>query len=263
MPWLAGIPRDRVNWGPTIDPDRCVSCGMCMNCGKKVFDWIDNKPIVVRYDDCVVGCTTCGNLCLSHAISFPDIEELRCFDCHEPHGGANTAQIVPQVTSEGVTIPTRNENDTLCLACHATHGPFADITKDMVKNYDQNVDEIGAVVSAHTHHPYAPERLMGLSRCSECHMSSIYNAQRTSELHMHNMVVVPPEKTLTYQTAEEGMPNACAVSCHSRKVNLWSLGIDPDMQIWNEPFDLDTATILEQYFGPEGLWWVKKVEQTQ
>ncbi len=78
MPWLAALPRNQVNWGPTINPDTCVSCGMCMNCGKKVFEWIDNRPVVARYDDCVVGCTTCGNLCLSHAISFPNIEELRC-----------------------------------------------------------------------------------------------------------------------------------------------------------------------------------------
>lgn len=78
MPWIAGIPREKVNWGPTIDPDKCVSCGMCMNCGKKVFEWVDGKPRVVRYNDCVVGCSTCGNLCLSHAITFPDLEEVRC-----------------------------------------------------------------------------------------------------------------------------------------------------------------------------------------
>ena len=79
MPWFAGAPREEINWGPTIDPDKCVSCGMCMNCGKKVFDWIDGKPKVVRYYDCVVGCSTCGNLCLSNAITFPDLEEVRCF----------------------------------------------------------------------------------------------------------------------------------------------------------------------------------------
>jgi len=48
-----------------------------MNCGKKVFDWVDGKPVVSRYNDCVVGCTTCGNLCLGHAITFPDLGELR------------------------------------------------------------------------------------------------------------------------------------------------------------------------------------------
>lgn len=190
-------------------------------------------------------------------------DKLRCFDCHDPHGGSNTAQIVPEIKSDGVTIPTKNENDTLCLACHATHGPFEDITKEMVANYQDNVGAIGAAVAAHSHHPYAPTRLMGLSRCSECHMSSIYNAQRASALHLHNMVVVPPEKTVIYASAEEGMPNACAVSCHSQKVNLWGFGIDPNMQIWNEPFDLDTAGILMNYFGPEGAWWVKEIDQPE
>lgn len=77
MPWLAGIPRDQVDWGPTIDPDKCCGCGMCMNCGKKVFEWRDGKSVVARYNDCVVGCSTCGNLCQSRAISFPDIEQVR------------------------------------------------------------------------------------------------------------------------------------------------------------------------------------------
>ncbi len=190
-------------------------------------------------------------------------EKLRCFDCHDPHGSSNSAQIVPEITSDGVTIPTKNDNDTLCLACHATHGPFADITKEMVKNYDQNVVQIGAVVSAHTHHPYAPDRLMGLSRCSECHMSSIYGAQQASELHQHSMVVVPPQKTLIYAGDESGNPNSCAMSCHSTRVNLWGLGLDPSTVIWNQPFDLDTATLLEQYFGPKGVWWVKDVEESQ
>jgi len=61
MPWIAGIQRDQVNWGP----------------GKKVFEWVEGKPKVVRHYDCVVGCTTCGNLCLGNAISFPDLQELR------------------------------------------------------------------------------------------------------------------------------------------------------------------------------------------
>lgn len=77
MPWIAGIPRDAVDWGPAIDPEKCVSCGMCMNCGKKVFDWVDGKPVVARYNQCVVGCSTCGNLCEAHAITFPSLENVR------------------------------------------------------------------------------------------------------------------------------------------------------------------------------------------
>ncbi|MCG2796261.1 MAG: 4Fe-4S binding protein [Actinomycetia bacterium] len=37
MPWLIGYPRDSIAWFPTIDPDECVKCGICMNCSKGVL----------------------------------------------------------------------------------------------------------------------------------------------------------------------------------------------------------------------------------
>ncbi len=183
----------------------------------------------------------------------PD-QPLRCFDCHDPHDPTNKHQIRTSLNVDGITIPTKNDNDTLCLACHAGHGDFKDITKEMVADYDNNVNIIGPIVSAHTHHPYAPDRIMGLSRCSLCHMPSVANAQRASGHVSHTFKVVPPEKTLKY-LEEGGMPNACAVSCHSRKVNLWGFGLDPDMLEWNEDFDVDTATKLMEYYGPDGIWW--------
>jgi len=77
MAWLEGYPREKVEWYPTIDESKCVSCGMCMNCGKKVYEWVDSKPKVVKPYDCVVGCTTCANLCLGNAISFQNIKTIR------------------------------------------------------------------------------------------------------------------------------------------------------------------------------------------
>lgn len=77
MPWFAGIARDQLNWFPTIDARRCVKCGMCMNCGKNVYDWTPDGPRVARPNECVVGCSTCANLCQGKCISFPSIEELR------------------------------------------------------------------------------------------------------------------------------------------------------------------------------------------
>jgi NAD-dependent dihydropyrimidine dehydrogenase PreA subunit len=77
MAWLVGYPREKINWHPTINYDKCVKCGMCMNCGRKVYDWNEEGPIVARPLQCVVGCTTCANLCMGEAISFPDIKELR------------------------------------------------------------------------------------------------------------------------------------------------------------------------------------------
>jgi len=84
MPWFAGAIRQEVDWGPTIDPKKCVSCGLCLNCGEEVFEWVDGKSMVARRDDCVVVCMTCGNLCQGRAISFPPLDELRTF-YHDDH----------------------------------------------------------------------------------------------------------------------------------------------------------------------------------
>jgi len=80
MPWFAGVDRKKIVWYPTVDPNACVRCGICMNCGKNVFEWGENGiPRVVRPYECIVGCTTCANLCLGNAISFPPLEDLREF----------------------------------------------------------------------------------------------------------------------------------------------------------------------------------------
>jgi len=77
MPWLSGYPREKVEWYPTIDPEKCVKCGMCMNCGKSVFDWTEDGAVVARPYACVVGCTTCANLCMANAITFPEVGDIR------------------------------------------------------------------------------------------------------------------------------------------------------------------------------------------
>ena len=77
MAWLTGYPREKIDWFPTIDPKKCVKCGMCMNCGKAVYDWTQDGSRVGRPYSCIVGCSTCANLCMGKAISFPDIESVR------------------------------------------------------------------------------------------------------------------------------------------------------------------------------------------
>ena len=77
MVWLAGYPREKIQWYPTIDDNKCVKCGMCMNCGGKVYKWSKDGPVVDKPYNCVVGCTTCATLCQGNAISFPDKKALR------------------------------------------------------------------------------------------------------------------------------------------------------------------------------------------
>jgi MinD superfamily P-loop ATPase len=97
MAWLTGYPREKINWFPTIDPDKCVKCGMCINCGKNVYDWTEDGSRVARPYQCVVGCTTCANLCLGNAIAFMDIEEVR--DIYRREG--IWAKVKKQLAEEG------------------------------------------------------------------------------------------------------------------------------------------------------------------
>jgi formate hydrogenlyase subunit 6/NADH:ubiquinone oxidoreductase subunit I len=55
-----------------------------MNCGRAVFEWTTDGPKVVRPNDCVVGCSTCANLCQGKCITFPPIDELRRL--YQKHG---------------------------------------------------------------------------------------------------------------------------------------------------------------------------------
>jgi len=183
-----------------------------------------------------------------------EFHPVKCVECHSPHSASGKHMIRTRIEEEGLTIDTRNDNNTLCLACHATHGAFEDITVEQVAEYYDNIDHISNVVSAHSNHPYAPERSMGLSRCSKCHMPSTAKSAIPHDVHAHTFEVIPPEKTLMYQD-DGGMPNACAVSCHSLKVNSFGLGIDPTYGTWNEEFDVLNAEELGLYFGPGGMWW--------
>jgi hypothetical protein len=177
-----------------------------------------------------------------------------CTECHSPHSSEGKHMIRTEIVDGGLTIPTMNDNNTLCLACHATHGHFEEITKEQVAEYYDNLDHIANVVAEHTNHPYAPERSMGLARCSKCHMPKIAKSAINYDIHSHTFEPIAPAKTLMYQV-DGGMPNSCAASCHSTKVNSFGLGMDPDIGVWNAQFDRDLAEELEYYFGPGGMWW--------
>jgi NAD-dependent dihydropyrimidine dehydrogenase PreA subunit len=70
-----GIPRQDIPWFPTIDEKACINCGLCyVTCGRLVFEMDEEKrkAVVVEPYRCMVGCTTCGNICPTEAIAFPE-----------------------------------------------------------------------------------------------------------------------------------------------------------------------------------------------
>ncbi|MDI3502430.1 MAG: hypothetical protein PWR09_555 [Archaeoglobi archaeon] len=75
-----GVPRKEIPWYPRIDPAKCIGCGLCVTvCGRGVYsyDFADRRSVVVKPYNCLVGCTTCANLCPAGAIEFPDLSIIR------------------------------------------------------------------------------------------------------------------------------------------------------------------------------------------
>lgn len=194
-------------------------------------------------------------------------DKMTCWTCHTLHRKVAPSQTRTSITDAAtkLRIPTDYRKNTLCLACHATHGPFTGVTKEQVAKYDENKPLIASVTEAHTHHPYGPERDMGLSRCTGCHMpyKGLIPGTNTYYVAGHTWEAIPPEKTLKYQDPANpdskgaGMPNSCAVQCHNEKVNIFGMGIEtnPPWNKWNSTFDTNMAKVLVKYYGPAGTWW--------
>ena len=67
-----GIPREKINWHPTINYRKCDGCLSCFRkCKHGVYSLSDGKPKVTSPRNCVVGCTGCQSLCPAGAISHP------------------------------------------------------------------------------------------------------------------------------------------------------------------------------------------------
>jgi mono/diheme cytochrome c family protein len=192
----------------------------------------------------------------AHASAAPAVS---CSGCHDPHVEGEGHLLRQTITTANLTIPTKVDDNTLCLSCHAARGPFAAFARrdvlDSTRKMASAQDKIEKTVEAHTHHPYAPERAMGLSRCTGCHMAA-----------GHNFDVISPAMTLKYTTTGRGMINSCAASCHNNKVDVWgfgfkgTIGLNPsttgtNVSTWINPFDIKLATKLKVYFGDGGTWW--------
>jgi NAD-dependent dihydropyrimidine dehydrogenase PreA subunit len=78
-PWH-GIPREDIDWYPTVVIERCIGCGLCVtSCGRGVytFDYENKKAVVANPLQCMVGCSTCGTICSQDAIEFPSQGYMR------------------------------------------------------------------------------------------------------------------------------------------------------------------------------------------
>ena len=256
-------------------------CGMCHSRGKS----LPNNTFSFPYDDQNMKSWTPGDLVSTyytdgggywgdsktskkHHQQFYDFyrsskptfqfHKVTCYECHDVH---NTEKHHIRTTIEEelpdnskINIPVNNDNNTLCLACHATHGDFAGISKTMVANIT-NADSLAAIktiVMQHTHHPYDPDGPTASSRCSKCHMAKTAKSAIAYDIHGHTFEVLAPEKTLDYN-----MPNSCAVSCHGKASypNLAIPIVDADFTDWSGANQQALASVLKAYYGPNGIWW--------
>lgn len=187
-------------------------------------------------------------------------ERIVCTTCHSPHG-YQPKQIVSEITlpstvnpSTMLTISTKVEDNTLCLACHAGYGPFDKLKREDIMDAAKNDALIDGVVTQHCHYTYDPAGSTRLSRCTECHMAKMAASGDPYDISSHTFEAVPPTKTIQYQ-AKGGMPNSCAVRCHRPLAPLFGLPVDASLTTWNEPSDLVLSQWLAKYYGPEGTWW--------
>ena len=77
-----GIPRSRIPWGPTINCEKCVACGKCVDyCKLGVYEFEEKQgkkvPVVKNPNNCVVLCCGCGPECPKGAITHPSKVETR------------------------------------------------------------------------------------------------------------------------------------------------------------------------------------------
>lgn len=76
-----GIPRNKIPWYPTIDYEKCVTCGKCVDyCHMNVFATEEKegqkKTVVKNPNSCVVTCIGCDDICPAGAITHPSRQEF-------------------------------------------------------------------------------------------------------------------------------------------------------------------------------------------
>lgn len=78
-----GVPREKIDWSPRIDYEKCNNCLECAKfCPHKVYEINEDaeKQLIVKNPyNCVVFCRACGKTCGLDAISFPDKKETTVY----------------------------------------------------------------------------------------------------------------------------------------------------------------------------------------
>ena len=203
-------------------------------------------------------------------------EEITCFTCHDPHPASPSKYlIVDSLEVDSIKYEVENDNNTLCLACHATHGPFSSIPKSWVQNPATYKDSIGIVVNQHTkHNLYDPENTNntgGGGRCSKCHLAKTAITAKAYDIHAHTFGVISPGQTLRYSSVTsptKGMINSCAASCHrnptgsTAAVPTFGIASDVTLTDWTEATDLALADTLWRYWQGWGFTGVREIANT-
>ncbi|MBE6831514.1 MAG: ferredoxin family protein [Ruminococcaceae bacterium] len=74
-----GVQREKIDWSPRIDYDKCNNCMECVKfCPHNVYEVnedAERKLIVKNPNNCVVFCRACGKACGLDAIDFPNKTE--------------------------------------------------------------------------------------------------------------------------------------------------------------------------------------------
>ena len=71
-----GVPRSMIPWYPTINYEKCISCGKCVQyCKHGVYGSEEKQekkiPFIKKADNCIVYCNACDAVCPAGAISHP------------------------------------------------------------------------------------------------------------------------------------------------------------------------------------------------
>jgi MinD superfamily P-loop ATPase len=71
-----GVPREKIPWHPSVNYEKCVSCGECADyCKLGVYELEEKKVVVKNPNNCVVYCNGCDAICRSKAITHPSKKE--------------------------------------------------------------------------------------------------------------------------------------------------------------------------------------------